>query len=189
MAAMTLRLQPARIAAVALVATALAACGPAHEDVARPEDGDWRAFEGTWTATGSRHVIPLGGDRRASITDFNGSLVLAGPSRPAVGFRAEAVVLNDTATGMTGRSVWTDERGDQVYSELRGDGSSTGTRVAGTFIGGTGRYAGATGSYEFSWRFVLEADDGSVQGQSTGLRGRVRFGATPPPPASPEKPS
>jgi hypothetical protein len=110
--------------------------------------------------------------------DFNGSLMLTGPSRPAVGFRAEAIVLNDSVTGMVGRAVWTDERGDQVFSELRGETTATGNRLFGTFLGGSGRYAGATGSYEFSWRFLVEAEDGTVQGQSMGLKGQVRA-ATP----------
>jgi hypothetical protein len=139
-------------------------------------EGEWREFQGTWTAVGKRQVIPLGGDRRASIADFNGSLVLSGPLRPAVGFRAEAIVLNDTLTGLVGRAVWTDERGDQVFSELRGEPKATGNRLFGTFLGGSGRYAGATGSYEFSWRFVIETEDGTVQGQSVDLKGRVRAG-------------
>jgi hypothetical protein len=165
-----------RILAVAVLMAA-AACGPASSppDPA-PSAAEWREFHGTWTATGSRHAIRLGADRQASIADFDGSLLLAGPSRPALGFRAEAIVLNDTATGMAGRVVWTDERGDQVYSELRGEGTATGNRIVGTFLGGTGRYSGATGTYEFSWRFVLEAEDGTVQGQSLGLKGRVRVG-------------
>jgi hypothetical protein len=111
------------------------------------------------------------------VATLDGSLLLTGPSRPAVGFRAEAVVFNDSATGMIGRAVWTDERGDQAWSELRGEGTATGNRIVGTFIGGTGRYAGVTGDYAFSWRFVLESEDGTVQGQSVGLKGRVR-GAT-----------
>jgi hypothetical protein len=78
-----------------------------------------------------------------------------------------------------GRSVWTDERGDQVFSELRGEGTATSNRIAGTIVGGTGRYAGATGNYEFSWRFVLETEGGTVQGQSVGLKGRVRVGSPP----------
>lgn len=139
--------------------------------------GEWREFQGTWTAVGKRQVIPLGGDRRASIANFDGSLMLTGASRPAVGFRAEAIVFNDSATGMVGRAVWTDERGDQVFSELRGETTATGHRLFGTFLGGSGRYADATGSYEFSWRFLLEADDGTVQGQSMGLKGKVRTAA------------
>jgi hypothetical protein len=78
---------------------------------------------------------------------------------------------------MVGRAVWTDERGDQLYSELRGEGTVTGNRIGGTILGGTGRYSGATGSYEFSWRFVIESEDGAVQGQSDGLKGRVRVGS------------
>ncbi len=159
---------------------ALAACGTeTPPSPALPAGGEWREFQGTWTAAGNRQTIRLGGDRRASIVKLNGSLLLAGPSRPGVGFRAEAIVLNDSATGMVGRSVWTDERGDQAFSELRGEGTATGNRIVGTFVGGTGRYVGVTGAYEFSWRFVLEADDGTVQGQSEGLRGRVRVGASP----------
>lgn len=137
---------------------------------------DWHAFEGTLTAAGNRQVIALGAERKASVALFRGSLVLTGADRPGVGFRAEAVVLNDTASGMTGRAVWIDERGDQAWSELRGEGTSTGNHISGTFIGGTGRYAGITGEYAFSWRFVLETEDGVVQGQSLGLKGRVRGG-------------
>jgi hypothetical protein len=157
---------------------ALAACGPqAPPAVSLPAAGGWQEFEGTWTAAGSRQRIRLGGDRWASVASLNGSLLLAGPSRPGIGFRAEAIVFNDTGTGMVGRAVWTDERGDQAYSELRGEGTSTGSRIVGTFLGGTGRYAGATGTYEFTWRFVLEAEDGAVQGQSMGLKGKVRAGS------------
>lgn len=144
-----------------------------------PADSEWREFQGTWTAVGKRRVIPLGGDRRASIADFDGSLMLTGASRPALGFRAEAVVFNDTLTGMAGRAVWTDERGDQLFSELRGQ-TALSTRIVGTFLGGSGRYKGATGSYQFSWRFLLEDKDGdTVQGQSMDLNGQVRAGAPP----------
>jgi hypothetical protein len=116
----------------------------------------------------------LGDGRRASIARFEGSLLLAGTSRPAIGFRSEALVFSDTVTGLVGRAVWTDERGDHAYSELRGEGTATDNKIVGTFSGGTGRYSGATGSYEFSWRFVLESEDGEIQGQSIGLNGRIR---------------
>lgn len=158
---------------------ALAACGPAPPTPAQTAaaDTEWREFQGTWTAAGDRRRLRLGSARQASIANFDGSLLLSGPSSPGVGFRAEAIVLNDSATGMVGRAVWTDERGDEVYSELKGDAAATGSRIVGTVLGGTGRYSGATGSYEFSWRFLLEAEDGSVQGQSVGLKGRVRAGS------------
>lgn len=151
-------------------------CGPPPRmSEAPPAGSEWHEFQGTWTATGSRNTMHLGGDRRASISSFSGSLVLAGPSRPAVGFRTDAIVFNDSVTGMVGRAVWTDEHGDQVYSELKGVGTTISNKIVGTFLGGTGRYAGATGAYEFSWRFQLETEDGTLQGQSIGLNGRVRI--------------
>jgi hypothetical protein len=164
------------VAITALVAAA--GCSPPSTPSDAPlSTTEWREFQGTWTATGNRRVIRLGPDRRASTASLDGTLLLAGPARPGMGFRAEALVMSDSATGMVGRAVWTDERGDQVYSELRGEGTATGNRIVGTFLGGTGRYSGATGGYEFSWRFVLESEEGNVQGQSEGLKGRVRLGS------------
>jgi hypothetical protein len=163
----------------------LLGCGrPSPNPAVLLGDGEWREFRGEWTATGSRDAIQLGSGRRASTARFSGTLMLSGPARPNVGFHAEAIVLSDSATGMVGRAVWTDERGDQVYSELKGEGTATGNRIVGTIVGGSGRYLGATGSYEFSWHFVIESPDGSVQGQSTDLKGRVRMG----PPAAAPKP-
>ena len=153
----------------------ITACGRAPQiTIAASSDGAWHEFEGIWTAAGSRSIMHLGGNRQAAVSNFNGSLVLAGPSRLNVGFRSWAIVFHDNATGLIGRAVWTDENGEEAYSELRGEGSATNNKIVGTFVGGTGRYAGVTGDYEFSWRFMLENEDGSVQGQSVGLKGRVR---------------
>ena len=160
------------------VLLALAACGRVPESPAAPQGADgWLEFEGSWNASGSRRIVPLGAERRASILDLRGTLLLRGPSRPGVGFRAEVIALNDTASGFVGRAAWTDERGEQLFSELRGEGTTTGNRITGTFVDGTGRYAGATGGYEFSWQYVLESDDGEVQGRAIGLKGRVRAGS------------
>ena len=170
-----------RLSSVWVVALAgllvMSACGRApHTPESLSAGDDWHDFQGTWTAAGSRHRISVGDGRRASAAKFEGSLMLAGPSRPAVGFRAEALVLNDTATGLVGRAVWTDDRGDQIFSELTGNGDSTGNKIIGKFVGGTGRYSGASGEFEFSWRFVLETEDGTVQGQSRGLSGTIHVG-------------
>jgi hypothetical protein len=135
--------------------------------------GGWYQFQGTWIASGSKSTLRLGGDRKASIGSLTGSLVLSGPSRPEAGFRAEALVFNDTDKGLVGRAAWVDDRGDRVFSELRGQGTAAGNRIDGTFVGGTGRFAGATGTYSFTWRFLVDTEDGNVQGQSSGLTGRI----------------
>jgi len=165
------------LAAMVAVAFVLAACGPVAESPRPPlASGEWREFEGSWNAAGSRRTIPLGADRRGSIIDLRGTMLLAGPGRPGRGFNSETIALVDSSTGLLGRSVWTDERGDQVFSELTGEGTAAKNRITGTFLGGTGRYAGATGSYEFSWQYVIEAEDGSIQGRAVALKGRVRPG-------------
>ena len=172
---------------VVLMVAGVGGASPAQADSA-PKDSEWHEFSGTWTAVGSRKIIGLGGDRRASVADYSGSLMLYGTSRPALGFRAEAVVLTDSATGLMGRAVWTDDTDNHVYSELRDETTPAGNRIVGTFVGGSGRYKGATGTYEFSWRFLLEAEDGTVQGQSMGLSGKVRFVPTQGGPGSKSEP-
>ena len=157
-----------------LVAVLLTAACSQAPTAKTTTDADWHDFQGTWTAAGSRNTLHLDGNRFASIATFSGSLVLAGPSRPDIGFRSEAVVFNDTATGLVGRAVWTDEHGDQAFSELRGQGTSKENKIMGIFVGGTGRYARAAGTYEFSWRFLIENEDGIVQGESIGLNGRLK---------------
>lgn len=174
--------RPARSAAVLhflLVASlATAACGPASESSRRPgTPGEWLEFEGSWSAAGSRRTLTLGADRRAALLELRGTMLLTGAQRAGVGFRSEVVALVDSATGLVGRSSWTDERGDQVFSELVGEGTAAKNRITGTIVGGTGRYAGATGTYEFSWKWVMEAEDGSISGRAVELKGRVRPGA------------
>ena len=159
------------------LAFAAAACGPAKESP-RPAaaSGGELEFSGSWSGLGSRHTISLGADRFGSIVDLKGTMLLTGPGRPGVGFQSEVIGLTDSATGFQGRSVWTDERGDQVYSELQGEGTAAKNHIAGTILSGTGRYAGLTGSYEFSWQWVMEGEEGAVHGRAVDLQGRVQPG-------------
>jgi hypothetical protein len=155
---------------------AVAACGQATQPPRPAGPAEWLEFEGSWNGTGSRQTISLGEGRVSSIVDLKGTMLLAGPDRPGVGFHSQVIGLVDSATGFQGRSVWTDEHGDQVFSELQGEGTAAKNRITGTILSGTGRYAGATGSYEFSWQWVMEAEDGSIQGRAVDLKGRVRPG-------------
>jgi hypothetical protein len=137
--------------------------------------GKWYAFEGTWTAAGTRRTLRLGADDRAAIFELTGSVLLTGARRPAVGFRAQAIGFSDSRAGMQGRCIWTDERGDKVYSELRGEAVSGGNHIVGTFTGGTGRYASVTGDYSFQWQYVIDAEDGAVSGRVMNFKGRARL--------------
>ena len=117
---------------------------------------------------------------RAAIFELTGSLLLTGAQRPAVGFKAQAIGFSDTRDGMQGRCVWTDEHGEMVYSELKGEWVGSGNHIVGTFVGGTGRYAGVTGDYTFQWQYVVDAEDGAVSGRVVDLKGRARLGRCAP---------
>jgi hypothetical protein len=163
---------------LAITLTAIGCAPTTKPTEARAASGEWLEFQGTWNAAGSRRTMPLGADRLGSIIDLRGTMLLAGAQRPGTGFRSEVIGLVDSATGFQGRSVWTDERGDQVFSELQGEGTAASNHIAGKILGGTGRYSGATGEYDFSWHWVMEAEDGSIQGRAVDLKGRVRRGET-----------
>jgi hypothetical protein len=117
----------------------------------------------------------MGPDHRTAIFELTGSMLLTGAQRPAVGFRAQAIGFSDTRTGMEGRAVWTDERGEMVFSELKGEWVGSGNQITGTFVGGTGRYAGITGEYSFQWVYVMESEEGAVSGRVVDLKGRARM--------------
>jgi hypothetical protein len=129
-------------------------------------------FEGTWSATGTRQALPVGPGKRAVIFYLSGSMILTAHEGLSRGFRNEAIGYG-TESGLKASCVWTDDEGDQIFSELEGPGLGSGSHVVGTVTGGTGRYAGATGHFEFDWQFVVDAPDGVVQGWAVGLRGTV----------------
>ena len=147
-----------------------AACGPATESP-KPQgtSGEWLEFAGSWNAAGSRRTISLGADRHGSILDLRGTMLLAGPKRPGVGFRSEVIALVDSETGLVGRSVWTDERGDQVFSELQGEGTAARNHITGKFLGGTGRYARRDGLL----RVLLAVGDRGRGRHDPGTRNRI----------------
>jgi hypothetical protein len=137
---------------------------------------DWRTFEATWSAAGERHALPADEGRIAVIVRLSGALVLRTGDGLSRGFRAQAIAFDDGRGAGVGRAVWTDDRGDQVFSDLAGQPAQTGRRVSGSITGGTGRYAGLTGSYAFTWDYVLPSDDGRIQARAVAVTGRFRPG-------------
>ncbi len=155
---------------------------PATAPEAAPAAGEWRHFEGTWSAVGERQALDLGPGRRASVARLGGSLLLTGERGLGVGFQARAITFSDSLTGGVGRAVWTDDGGDEIFSELSGGPVASGQPVTGTIVGGTGRFLGVTGTYQMHWRMVVETEEGVIQGRAVDLKGRARIGearATP----------
>jgi hypothetical protein len=142
--------------------------------------GESRTFKGTLSASGSRHTLRLGPEHKASIVSLSGSLLLTGQRGLGVGFRAEVIALSDSRSGGQGRCVWTDERGDQVFSDIAGAPVGTGGAIVGTITGGTGRYAGLTGEYRFHWEYVIDTEEGAISGRTVDIEGRVQAAAGGP---------
>lgn len=157
----------------------VAGCGQptSHAPQILPPD-EWHTFAGTWSASGTRQTLNLEPNHRASIFDLTGSLLLTGDHGLGVGFQARTIGFSDNLVGMQGRCVWTDEKGDEVYSELKGESVGAGNRIEGSFLGGTGRFAGVTGQYSFRWQYVVESEGGVLSGRAVDLKGQARFNPT-----------
>ena len=138
-----------------------------------------RTFEGSWSALGRRRTLPTEGERAAAVVELSGAIVLTTRTGLSRGFLGEAIGFDDGRSVGAGRAVWTDARGDRVFSILKGGAPVAGRRITGEITGGTGVYAGITGAYELTWQYVAEGEDNAVQGRATNLKGTFRLGDVP----------
>ena len=159
-----------RAACFTLALAGLSHATPAEE----PSDSSWRSFAGTWSVAGRREALPVEGGGVASVIDVSGAIVLTNGEGLSRGFRGRAIGLDDGHGSSVGRCAWTDENGDRVFSRIEGESLKTGRRFVGKITGGTGRYAGLTGEYSFTWEYVVAGDEAAVNGRITDLAGRVQ---------------
>ena len=134
----------------------------------------FQTFAGTWSATGQRQTLRTESGQPATTVQLSGAITLTSGAGLSRGFRGEVIGFDDAAGFVAGRVVWTDERGDHVFSTLTGDRlAQTGRGMRGTITGGTGRYAGLTGQYEFHWQYLITADGSMISGRAVDLRGQA----------------
>lgn len=137
-----------------------------------------QVFEGRWSGSGQRQRLPTEAGVSAVTVQLSGAVTITTGTGLSRGFRGEVIGFDDGAGLIAGRVVWTDERGDRIFSVLRGDAlAAAGRQMHGTFTGGTGRYAGVAGEYEFQWQYVISAEDSPINGRAISLRGWVRPGS------------
>jgi hypothetical protein len=137
--------------------------------------GEWRLFSGSLTATGRRDTVPQEDGGVASTVRLSGSLVITSGDGLPRGFLVEALGFEEGGgTGM-GRAVWTDDRGDRIFSRTSGVATRSGRRSEATITGGTGRYAGVVGSYAFTWQYVMSGEPGVIQARTTSVSGQLRW--------------
>jgi hypothetical protein len=134
---------------VLLVAGALALADRTQAPASAGEQG--RPFAGTWSATGQRRALPTEHEGEAAIVQLSGSVVIDVGQGLGRGFRGELIGFDDGRALTVGRWVWTDEHGDRVFGEVKGEPMQAGRRFEATITGGTGRHAGVTGRYAFRY--------------------------------------
>jgi hypothetical protein len=123
-------------------------------------------------------MLPTEAGVSALTIQLSGAVSIRTGSGLSRGFRGEVLGFDDGTGLAAGRAVWTDERGDRIFSVLQGDVLAAGTRQMRAIItGGSGRYAGFTGEYEFTWRHLIAVDNAQVNGQAVNLRGYVHPGS------------
>lgn len=144
-----------------------------------PAPDEWQAFEGTFSATGRRDTVPVEQGGAAATIRLSGALTIRRGDGLRRGFRVEAIGYEEESGTGVGRAVWTDDRGDRIFSRMVGVPVQTGRRSAATITGGTGRYAGIEGTYTFTWQYVMPGEQGVIQARTLTLTGRVRRGAMP----------
>jgi len=143
------------MAAALVVAAAIAVQARAAVQQAPAPDA-WRNFEGSLSASGQRQTLPTESGRPAATVQLSGPVAITAGEGLSRAFRSEAIGFDDGAGLTVLRGVWTDDRGDRIFTRLNGETVASGRRIAATITGGTGRYAGITASTassgNTSWR-------------------------------------
>jgi hypothetical protein len=173
------------VAAALWVLSLLVGTGVSGQDPPAAQAPSSYAFEGSWSGTGSMDVLPIGAGLRASTFRLSGSLVLTTHEGLERGYRCIIIGYDDGRGSTVGTCVWIDERGDKIFSDLKGRSVGTGQHFHGTFVGGSGRYVGLRGGYDFDWSYVIHAPDGTVQGLVENFKGRAVRSPSPAAGASP----
>jgi len=150
--------------------------GPAvvQSGPAGPTREAWQSFEATLSASGRRETLAVEDGRTAVALRLSGTLVVTRSDGLGKGFRAEFLGFDDGSRTGTARAVWTDDAGDKIFSRMVGAEMQTGRQSAATITGGTGRYAHLTGTYTFTWQYVMPGDQGVVQARVVSMKGRYR---------------
>ena len=137
------------------------------------------AFRGSIIANGTRTPFPFGENRQVFTFKIAGHVNLQNLIGKKKDYWSECIGLADSETGLTGRCVWKDLAGPEIYITLLSDRLQQGSRVSGTIVGGTGHLAGISGEFTFNWSSVSTHTDEngivSVSGETRNLNGNYRI--------------
>jgi hypothetical protein len=135
-------------------------------------------FKGTWIANGTRALFTFGVGRQVYTFKIGGHVSLKTTLHNKKDYWSECVGLSDSVTGVTGRCVWKDLAGPEIYLTLQSSNLQQGGLVTSTIVGGSGPLAGISGDLSFNWSSVIFQRDAegieNVSGQALNLSGRYQ---------------
>ncbi len=151
-----------RLSALTAALLALAPLAAAQEG---PREGE---IEFTFGAdVRERMVIPAGATAQASLVEV--SLVItetvSGPME-RMGARCVALGHFDTeseAWDGLGNCTWQDAEGDRIFETLEESGTGGAGTGKAVITGGTGKFAGITGGYDYTLEFAASPGEGHFQ--------------------------
>lgn len=156
------------LAGVAAAVTALIpSSAPAAHGTVRPLDG-------TGTGTGTLNLLT-----GAASADFSGYL---SPLGAETGYDQDTFTVTGASTfSYTGTRTFVAANGDKLFSAISGKGTFTRTAAktteTDTITGGTGRFAGASGTYTDTISFIVVSVSGSTQTShfTAVAHGQIRY--------------
>jgi len=139
-------------------------------------EGNEGSFTGFWTVSGSVHVLERGDKVVATAGRLTGTVVGNTSQGTIPSFETDCVVFSDTRDKGIARCTWTGATGDQIYVDVTSDGPAGFGRARGEFVGGSGRFQGMTGGFQFEWNYSLgHGSDATLEGHTLEMSGRYRL--------------
>jgi hypothetical protein len=146
--------------------------------MSRSQAAETAEFKGSWIANGTRTAFPFVKGRQVFTFQIGGHVSLQTAVHDKKDYWSDCIGLADAATGITGRCVWKDLAGPELYVVLQSDRLEQGSQVKGTIVGGTGPLAGISGDLSFNWSSVIVQTDAQgieeLTGQTLNLAGHYR---------------
>src|SRR5687768_16517275 len=143
----------------AVMSVSILAVGLQARHVSAEQSG---TFQGSWIASGKRHMLDYIANREVFTFAIEGNLNLEDHVGQVRDFWSTCIGLWDSQTGGTARCVWRSPQGNHIYSVLNGELLKEGVAVQGEFVGGTGQVEGIEGTFSLTWKSIFFNGDERV---------------------------
>jgi hypothetical protein len=145
----------------------------AGHDTSLPRKG---TFSGEWTVLGREDTLDFVDSREVAISRHRGTINLKQTGGLPRTFFSNCLGFRDTKVS-SGRCEWVDANDDKLFIETKRQLMGADDLVRGDIVGGTGRYAGISGTIELRvWVYSApNEEEGVIQAFTDSLQGSWTF--------------